>query len=201
MSVDLPVPLFHQQFHVREERAAAVALREAADYHELVGPELLLPYRPAYLFFDVRPLDRTHALGAGLDGEGLFHEHLVAGAPLVQAGGGLLEALDLLGFLLPLFELLLIAGLLLDGVEAVVAAVELGLSGVYLDDARDDAVEEIAVVRDGQNGPPEVLEVVLEPLGRLHVEVVGRLVEKEDVRLLEDEPREVDARLLSAGEG
>ena len=53
---------------------------------------------------------------------------------------------------------------------------------------------------DGEDRALEVQQIVLEPLGRVQVEVVGRLVEQQDVGLFEDQPREVDARLLPAGE-
>ena len=43
-------------------------------------------------------------------------------------------------------------------------------------------------------------QVRLEPLGRAQIEVVGRLVEQEDIRVLQDEPREVHARFFPAGE-
>ncbi len=71
---------------------------------------------------------------------------------------------------------------------------------MQLHDAGDDAVEEIAVVGDGQDGPLEFFDIALEPLHRVHVEVVRRLVEQQDIRLLEQQPREIHARLLAAGE-
>ena len=47
---------------------------------------------------------------------------------------------------------------------------------------------------------PEVPEVLLEPFERVEVEVVGRLVEQEQVRLGDDQPGERGAGLLAAGQ-
>ena len=69
-----------------------------------------------------------------------------------------------------------------------------------LHDAADDTVEKIPVVRDGQDGALEFLNVVLEPLHAVHIEMVRRLVEQQDVRPFQQQPRQIDARLFSAGE-
>ena len=45
-----------------------------------------------------------------------------------------------------------------------------------------------------------LVEEALEPLDRLGVEVVGRLVEQQQVGVLEQEPGERDAALLAAGQ-
>ena len=68
-----------------------------------------------------------------------------------------------------------------------------------LDDARRDGVEEVPVVRDEHERAGEVVgEEVLEPLGRVRVEVVGRLVEDGDVRAGHEELRQRDAPPLAA---
>ena len=46
-----------------------------------------------------------------------------------------------------------------------------------------------------------LLEEALQPVDRLRVEVVGRLVEQEQVGVAEQEPGERDAALLAAGQG
>ena len=53
---------------------------------------------------------------------------------------------------------------------------------------------------DGQHRAAEVEDIVLQPLRGAQVEVVGGLVEQEDVRVLQYQPRQVDARLFPAGE-
>ncbi len=69
-----------------------------------------------------------------------------------------------------------------------------------LDDARGDAVEEIAVVRDKEARARVAAQEVLEPGDALGIEVVGRLVEDQEVGLLDERAAERDAALLAAGE-
>ena len=49
--------------------------------------------------------------------------------------------------------------------------------------------------------PGVLAEEALQPLDRFGVEVVGRLVEQQQVGVLEEEPGERDAALLAAGQG
>ena len=54
---------------------------------------------------------------------------------------------------------------------------------------------------DGEDRTPEAGDIVLQPLGGVEVQVVGGLVQQENVRILQDEAAQVDSRLLAAGEG
>ena len=53
--------------------------------------------------------------------------------------------------------------------------------------------------RDEQRPAPPA-EVLLEPFERVEVEVVGRLVEQQQVRIGDDQPGQRRARLLAAGQ-
>ena len=64
-----------------------------------------------------------------------------------------------------------------------------------------DVVEEVAVVGDGHHRAGILLEMPLEPGHALGVEVVGGLVEQEDVGLLKQDPAQRHAPALAAGEG
>ena len=88
---------------------------------------------------------------------------------------------------------------LLD-VLAVVADVVGQLAQVEVGDARDDRVEEVAVVRDEDDRVRIRAEVLLEPVARLEIEVVGRLVEQQQVRAPEQQLGQRDAHLPAAGE-
>jgi hypothetical protein len=56
--------------------------------------------------------------------------------------------------------------------------------GLDLDDPADHGVEQVAVVADHQHRAAELVgEEALEPLPALDIEVVGRLVEQQDVGL------------------
>ena len=74
-------------------------------------------------------------------------------------------------------------------------------AAVELEDPAGDVVEEVAVVGDRDDRALVVLEVLLEPGDRLGVEVVGRLVEQQQVGRGEQQPAERDAAALAAGEG
>ena len=99
--------------------------------------------------------------------------------------------------------LLLLRGepcLLLLEPRRVVALERDALAAVELEDPVGDVVEEVAVVRDGDDGARVLGEEALEPGDRLGVEVVGRLVEEQQVRRLEQQPAERDAAPLAARE-
>ena len=81
-------------------------------------------------------------------------------------------------------EQLLLVGLALLEVVVVVAAVADEPALADLDDAADELVEELAVVRDEEDRAGVGLEVVLEPEQGFEVEVVGGLVEQQQVGLL-----------------
>ena len=74
------------------------------------------------------------------------------------------------------------------------------MAAVEFDDARGGALEEDAVVRDEQNGGRAVHEKRLEPCHRLDVQVVGRLVEQEQVGLTDQRARQQHAAPPSARE-
>ena len=63
-----------------------------------------------------------------------------------------------------------------------------------------EAAEEPAVVGDRDDGAEERVERLLERLGRREVEVVGRLVEQQQVRARQLEQQDLEPRLLAAGQ-
>ena len=128
-------------------------------------------------------LARVHLRGAGAGGE--------AGDEVVELG-------DLLFALLVLaLDAGADAGLLQDHV--VVAAV-VGDDGLVVDvgDVGADVVEEVPVVRDGDDGAVVAGEEVFEPVDGLEVEIVGGLVEEESFGVAEESLGEEDADLLAA---
>ena len=85
-------------------------------------------------------------------------------------------------------------------VGGVVALVGHAPAAVELEDPAGDVVEEVAVVGDDQHRAGEVAQVLFEPARGLGVEVVGRLVEQQQVGLAEQQRAERDAALLAARE-
>ncbi len=118
-----------------------------------------------------------HLLVALQPGLGLGLAALGVGADPLQL---VLEPLGQLGVLLALD--LQPLGLLLQ-VRRVVALVGVEPAAVDLGDPLGHVVEEVPVVGDGKHGAGVLREVLLEPLHRLGVQVVGRLVEQQQVGL------------------
>ena len=61
------------------------------------------------------------------------------------------------------------------------------------------AIQESAVVADGQNAGGKPGQLLLQPFDGRQVEMIGRLVEQKDVRLADERAREVGAPRLAAG--
>ncbi len=71
---------------------------------------------------------------------------------------------------------------------------------IELENPLGGVVEEVAVVRDGDDGALVFLQEALEPRDRLRVEMVGRLVEQQQVGRLEQQAAQRDAAPLAARE-
>ena len=84
--------------------------------------------------------------------------------------------------------------------EVVVADVLLDLAVVDVHDVGADGVQEVAVVADydDKTGVLVVHDEVFQPVDCLNIEVVGRLVEQNDIRLTEKRLRKQDLHLLAA---
>ena len=74
------------------------------------------------------------------------------------------------------------------------------LAAVELEDPAGDVVEEVAIVGDGDDRALVLGEVLLQPRHRLGVEVVGGLVEQQQVGRAQQQPAERHAPALAAGE-
>ena len=130
-----------------------------------------------------------HALGAG----GRRVPRAVAHDEVFHVGD-----LDLL--LLPQLHDALLLRLLLAQIELVVAVIELQAAALQGGDHPADRVDEGAVVRDQEDGAGIRLQIALEPEQGVDVEMVGRLVEQQQVRLAEQEPRQRHAHRPAAAE-
>ena len=170
--------------------------------HGLVPEELPLPETGGEFLLPGGPVGGADALDAFFHGLGppVGLVHSLEG-PHAEIFRRLFQLGDLGLLLLVLLQTLLIPPLLLLHIEGVVAGVELRLAVVDLRHPFDHLVQKPAVVGDGQHRALEVLQVALQPLGGVQVQVVGGLVQQEDVRILQNEPGQVDAGLLPAGQG
>ena len=126
---------------------------------------------------------------------------------LARLGGLGLEAVDeglqpLALRLLLLGELeverLALAALALE--RRVAAAVERQLAAVEVQDPIDRIVEQVAVVADDDHGARIARQMVLEPQRAFEVEIVGGLVEQQEIGLGEQHGGERHAHAPAAGE-
>jgi hypothetical protein len=98
-----------------------------------------------------------------------------------------------------IFKRLWAARALLEG--GVIAAVDHQRLTIEVHDVIAHRVEEVAVVRDQQQGAGIAGEPLLEPQQRIQVQVVGGLVEQQQIGRLEQRARQVDAHAPAAREG
>ena len=94
----------------------------------------------------------------------------------------------------------LIGGTALLRIGAVVATEARHVMGADLPDAINDSVKEGAIVAGNDERAVACAQRPLEPLDRLNVEMVRRLVEQEKVWVSDHQPRQGDAGLLPSGE-
>ena len=85
-----------------------------------------------------------------------------------------------------------------DQIIGVVAVVAVKFPARKLDYARCDSIEKIPIVRHEQTRARVAREKILQPLDRLRVEMVCRLIEDQKIRSREQGATERDAPLLAA---
>jgi len=83
---------------------------------------------------------------------------------------------------------------------AIVAIPRDPAAAVELEDPLGSVVEEVAVVRDRDDGSGESLEELLQPFDALGIEMIRRLVEQQHVGFREEQAAERDAPFLAARE-
>ena len=182
---------------VLDQQPVAVALAQALDLDDRVAQPR--PGRDGDLQLALRRTSRVvglveqllvgaeAGLALGLAGLGA-HAH-----PFELARERALPGVDLLLLARMPLQLLLEPARVVAGERDAPAPVE-------LQDPLRDVVEEVAVVGDGDDRARVLLEEPLQPLDGLGVEVVGRLVEQQQVGVLEQQPAQRDASLLAAGQ-
>ena len=94
----------------------------------------------------------------------------------------------------------LVRGTALFRIGAVVATEARHVMGADLPDAINDSVKEGAIVARNDERAVACAQRAFKPLDRLDVEMVRRLVEKQQVGVGDHQPRQGDAGLLPSGE-
>ena len=88
--------------------------------------------------------------------------------------------------------------LLLHQPAGIIALVGNAAAAIEFQNPAGDIVEEVAVVGDDQDRAGIVAQMAFEPVDGLGVEMVGRLVEQQQFRLLQQQFAQRDAALLAA---
>ena len=88
----------------------------------------------------------------------------------------------------------------LHHVGAVVAPIGNNAPSAHFPDGVDHPVQKITVVADKQQSPGPALKRTLQPLNGAHVQMVGRLVEDEQVGLFQQQPGQQQPRLLATAQ-
>ena len=84
--------------------------------------------------------------------------------------------------------------------EVIVARIELNLSIVNIRNIRADLVQKIPVVADHDDRILKVDQKLLKPADRVQIQMVCRLIQKQDVRIAEQGSCQKDLDLLGAGQ-
>ena len=191
----IAVPWSDDPAHVVEDRLVAPPLGHALELDD----ELAQAAHRQHVELDVVAQGRH----VGDQRLGRLDAKLGLGAARLRPAGqpGELLAQDVLAALLGCARLAVALDALLD-VGRISALEGVDDTVVHLPHGEADLVEEPAVVRDDEERPlpsrPAGLEMVGQPGYGAHVEVVGRLVEGEDVPVADKQPRQVDAAALPA---
>jgi hypothetical protein len=183
-----PVPPKQAKVYTAVDRRVAVGLVNLSQlaHHGAASPRLGKPKVDALGGADgFHPLDLVQLLDPTLDLTRL-------GRLVTELADEPLHLLDLVG-LVPLSGLeLLLPEQLLGLVIVIVAHVQTEAPQLQLRDPVHHAVEKVPVVGDDHHRPLVSREEVLDPLEGLEVQVVGRFVQQEQVRRLEQESAQGD---------
>ena len=106
---------------------------------------------------------------------------------------------DLVGLRVDVLGLAGVAFLALPVIRGVVATEDRELPVAQLPDAIDRRVEECTIMRRDDEGARASPKVLLQPLERVEIQVIGRLVQQQEIGIRDHEAGERAARLLPSG--
>ena len=99
-----------------------------------------------------------------------------------------------------LFHLLLAAFFTKDKILRIVHFIVIDTSHGYFDGARSDVIHKLTVVADDNDSLCTCYQKIFQPLYGLDIKMIGRLVKKKDIRILQEQFRQLDAHTPSAAE-
>ena len=187
------VPAAHNEGHIVQHLLAVNGLGDAAHLQNILARLAVLLERDP----------RIPARGRRQFLNGQLVDQLAAAGRLARLGLVCRKALDEVLQLLDFF--LIFAVLVLDHAlnelrglvpELIVADIQLDLAVVDVHDMGAHVVEEVAVMRDDQHGALKIRQEILKPAHCLDIQMVGRLVEQQDIRLAEQRAGEQNLNLF-----
>ena len=124
---------------------------------------------------------------------------------LARLGGGCAEAINERLKMRPLFGLLA-GGLLIEqsllgkllGKAIIIAGPKAEFCLIEMDDVVDGSIQQVAIMRHDDDGMGIARQMRFQPQRAFKIEVIGRLVEKQDVRLAKQHGGEGDPHAPAA---
>ena len=184
----------HQEAQVVEQQAVAELLGDVLELHHRIAQALARRDEDFIGLVALLVIDRLQLFQAGQAGLALGAAALgVLARPLQFLLDRLLASLFLVVFLLQ-------ALILLGQPVGVVALPRNAAAAVQFQDPLGGVVQEVAIMGDRHDGAGVARQELFQPLHRLGVEVVGRFVEQQHVRLLQQQAAQRHAALLTTGQ-
>ena len=190
----------HVEVHIGKQHPVPIGLGHIFHFEHHVAGKILFPEGGLHGFFRFGPLGFLNPLHPVLNGHGPAVEGPVVDAPALHPLHGIAQLLELGLLLLVLLQLQIKPGLLFFHVEGIVAGVEFRVTVGDLDDPLGHLIDEIPVVGDDQHRALKALDVALQPLHTAQIQVVGGLVQQQNIRLFQQKPGKIDPGLLAAGQ-
>ena len=194
-----PLPALYAQVNVREERPIAKGLGNALHFEDDIPGKILFSEGGLHgsLFFGLfRPVNSLHPV---LDGHGTAVKGSVVDAPALHPLQGIAQLLQLGLLLLVLLHLQIEPSLLFVHVEGIVAGIELRVTVGNLNDPVGHLIDKIPIVGNGQHRSFEGVDILLQPFHAPQIQVVGGLIQQQNIRLFQQQPGKVHPGLFPAG--
>ena len=159
-----------------QDLASVKALADAAHLEHFLRLIVRVAEHHIELFLPLGAVGDGHARDALVQRErALVH---FFGAPLMHPAGLFLQPFELFELVFVLGEAAGVAQLALLRIVAVRTGVEIRMTFHQLNDAVTALVEEVAVVRNRDDSALIIVQKIAEPLDRVEIQMVGRLVEQ-----------------------
>ena len=194
------LPALYAQVNVRKQNPVAEGLGNALHFEDNVSRKILFSeggLHGSLFFWFFRPVNSLHPV---LDGHGAAVKGPVVDAPALHPLQGIAQLLQLGLLLLVLLHLQIEPSLLFVHVEGIVAGIELRMAVGNLNDPVCHLIDKIPIVGDGQHRSFEGVDILLQPFHAPQIQMVGGLIQQQNVRLFQQQPGKVHPGLFPAGE-